>query len=179
MNYKKIAIINLIIAISLFLKIGISIELAYTCLFFYACIALSFSDLKHKAVPDYLLLLTLMLSFVITPFSMLESLKNACLVSGGFVLLNFIVTFYVQNIKSRILKNKQLRTQEALGEGDIPVIASIVVILGLNNGLLAIFIAAVLTVLPSVYYYVVNKSLETPFIPYLVTGMMGVYFFNT
>lgn len=144
----------------------------------YVLIVLSFIDFKYKAVPDYLLLIVLVLSFFVTNFSIAEALKNAFLFSGAVVLLNFIVTFYIQNIKSKLLKDESLKTQVALGEGDIPIIAMIGVVLGSTGGILAIFLGAFFAIIPSIYSNLVKKDIQTPFIPYLVLGFLTEYFFK-
>ena len=102
-------------------------------LFLINLVVLSLYDFKYKAVPDYLLLIVFILSFFASSFSLIESLKNAFLFSGAFVLLNFVITFYIQNIKSKLLKDESLKTQVALGEGDIPIIAMIGIILGVSG----------------------------------------------
>lgn len=148
------------------------------CLVSYVLIVLSFIDLKYKAVPDYLLLIVFILSFFATNFSIIESFKNAFLFAGAFVLLNFVITFYIQNIKSKLLKDESLKTQEALGEGDIPIIAMLGIILGISGGVFAIFLAAFFAIIPSIYSNFVKKDIQTPFIPYLVLGFFTEYFFD-
>ncbi|WP_228135674.1 prepilin peptidase [Halarcobacter anaerophilus] len=164
--------------LALYLKFSLSLEFLYAVLFFYLLIVLSFIDFKYKAVPDYLLLLSLIFSFFVSDFSLIESLNNAFIISGAFVLLNFLISFYIQNIKSKILKDESLKTQEALGEGDIPVLAAIGVVLGLKGALAAVFLAALFAIIPSIYYNFKKKDIQTPFIPYLVIGFIIEYFLD-
>lgn len=177
-QYFIVELITAILTLSLYLKLGLVYELIYMLLFVYTLITLSFIDFKYKAVPDYLLLIALILSFFASSFNIIESFKNAFLFSGALVLLNFVITFYIQNIKSRILKDDTLKTQEALGEGDIPIIASIAIILGIKGALIAIFLAAFFAIIPSLYSNLVKKDIQTAFIPYLVLGLIIEYFFN-
>lgn len=176
--YFIVELVSAILTLALFLKLGLSIEFIYMSLLVYIAITLSFIDFKYKAVPDYLLLIILVISFFATSYTLLESFKNAFLFSGAFVLLNFVITFYIQNIKAKILKDEDLKTQEALGEGDIPIIATIAVILGVKGGLIAIFLAAIFAIIPSIYSNLVKKDIQTPFIPYLILGMLSVYFLD-
>lgn len=146
-------------------------------------LVLSLYDFKYKAVPDYLLLFALLSSFFITNLDIFEALQSAFIVSGAFVILNFLVTFYIQNIKSRFLKDESLKTQAALGEGDIPLIASFGVILGVYNTFIAIFLSAIAAMFYAIYLRKIkNKDikndLEIPFIPFLVFGFLLEYFFN-
>ena len=176
-QYLIVELISAFISLILFLKLGLNIELLYALIFFYTLIVLSFIDLKYKAVPDYLLLIALVCSFFVTNYSLIDSFKNAFIVSGAFVLLNFVITFYIQNIKSKILKDENLKTQEALGEGDIPILAAIGVILGLKGALVAIFLSSIFAIIPSIYFNIKKKDIQTPFIPYLVLGFLFEYFF--
>ena len=171
-------VICIILTIFLFLKLSLNLQFLFFCIFSYLLVFLSFIDLKYKAAPDYLLLMALFLSFFATNSNLLDAFKNAFLFSGALVLLNFVITFYIQNIKAKILKDESLKTQEALGEGDIPIIAMMGVILGLSSGIFAIFLAAFFAIIPSIYSNIVKKDIQTPFIPYLVLGFYVEYFFN-
>ena len=177
-SYFIVELISAILTTALYFKLGFSQEFLLMIILCYLLIVLSSIDLKYKAVPDYLLLLVLVLSFFATNLSVFESFKNAFLFSGAVVLLNFVVTFYIQNIKSRILKDETLKEQVALGEGDIPIIAMIAVILGTTGGIFAIFLGAFFAIIPSIYSNILKKDIQTPFIPYLVLGFLTEYFFN-
>lgn len=177
-RYFIVEFLSAIFTLLVFLKLGIGLEFLLFSIFIYILITLSFIDFEYKAVPDYLLLLAFILSLFVTSYSFIEALKNAFLFSGAFVLLNFILTFYIQNIKSRIVKDESLRTQEALGEGDIPIIAAIAIILGIKGALIAVFLAAIFAIIPSIYSSFVKKDIQTPFIPYLVLGLLFEYFFR-
>lgn len=176
--YFIVELISAFLSLLLFLKLGLTLEFLYFCIFVYTLIVLSFIDFKYKAVPDYLLLFALFSSFFATSIELLEAFKNAFLFSGAFVLLNFVLTFYIQNIKAKLLKDETLRNQEALGEGDIPIIACFGVILGVKAALIAIFLAALLAIIPSIYSNLVKKDIQTPFIPYLAMGLLLEYFFR-
>jgi len=176
-QYFIVELISAFVTLILFEKLGLSLDLFYSLIFFYTLIVSSFIDFKYKAVPDYLLLIALISSFFVTEYSIIESFKDAFVIAGAFVLLNFIVTFYIQNIKAKIKKDESLRTQEALGEGDIPVLASIAVILGLKGALVAIFLSSIFAIIPAIYFNIKKKDIQIPFIPYLVLGFFIEYFF--
>ena len=91
--------------------------------------------------------------------------------AGGIVILEFFVTYYIQNIKAYLVKDDSLKDQKALGEGDIPIIALIGGLLGLKFGIIAIFLSAILAIIPSIINKMLNKEIETPFIPYLSLGL--------
>lgn len=176
-RYLQILICT-ILTIVLFFKLGLSLQFFLFCLFSYLLVFLSFIDLKYKAVPDYLLLIVLILSFFVTDFSLKNSFTNAFIASGAICLLNFVVTFYIQNIKSKILKDESLKNQVALGEGDIPIIASIAIVLGLNSLVYAILLAAIIAIIHAIIINFIKKDIQIPFIPSLVLGFYIEYFFN-
>jgi len=158
----------------LFLKLGLNSNFITTALLFYTLITLSFIDLKYKAVPDYLLILALLFSLFSSGYSLLATLAFA----GGFALLELFVTFYIQNIKSRITKDEALKEQRAMGEGDIPIAGVIGGLLGIKLGLVAIFAGAIFAIIPSIYNLITKKDIETAFIPFLSLGLFVVFLFQ-
>lgn len=170
LSYLFVEIISGVIFLALFLKFGLNTTFVLYSILFSLLLLLSFIDLKYKAVPDYLLLLSLLVAFLIPNFSFTDAL----LFAGGFVLLDFFVTFYIQNIKAKITKNEELQDQKALGEGDIPIVAILGGILGVKLGLIAIIFASVFAIIPSIYSNLKHQQSETPFIPYLALGLLVV-----
>lgn len=172
MSYLFVEILSGGIFLVLFIKFGLNTTFLLYSLLFSLLLLLSFIDLKYKAVPDYLLLLSLVVALFLPNFSFTDAL----LFAGGFVLLDFFVTFYIQNIKAKITKNEELRTQKALGDGDIPIVAIIGGVLGVKFGLFAIIFASVFAIFPALYGQWKHKEIETPFIPYLSLGLFLVLF---
>lgn len=127
---------------------------------FLLLLALSTIDLKYKAVPDVLSIPTLFLVFIHPEFFL--RLENALVFAGGFALLRFIVSFIIK--------------KEAMGEADIIIAAIIGGMLGISNGLVAIYIAA-LFALPA-FFMVKKRDFELPFIPFLALGLFIVYLFD-
>jgi leader peptidase (prepilin peptidase)/N-methyltransferase len=132
---------------------------------FYTLIVLSFIDLKYREVPDYLLIIVVVLTIFV------GDLINLLIFTGGLLLLELAITFYIQNIKAKITKNKELETQRALGEGDMPIAGVIGGLLGIQLGISAIFLAALLALLPAIYNLFSKKEIETAFIPFLSLGL--------
>jgi len=172
--YPIVEFICGIITLLLYIKLGLSFDFFIFTLLFYILILLSFIDFRYKAVPDYLLLLVLIIAFYIKDFDFIVALEFA----GGFVLLNFFITFYIQNIKSKLTKNEDLKTQTALGEGDIPIVTIIGGILGVKLGLIAIFFSAIFAILPAIYSTIKNNDIQTPFIPYLSLGFLCCFIYD-
>jgi leader peptidase (prepilin peptidase)/N-methyltransferase len=172
--YPIVELVTAIVTSILFFSLGLSENFLITVLLFYTLIVLSFIDFEYKAVPDYLLIIALCISFFIFDFSF----KNAMLFAGGFVLLELFITFYIQNIKSKIVNDESLKEQRAMGEGDIPIVAIIGGVLGIKLGLIAIFLAALFAIVPALLNSIIKKDIETPFIPFLALGFFIAFVFN-
>ena len=163
--YPFVELTTALVTLLLYMNYWLNWELIVTIALFYTLIVLSFIDLKYKAVPDYLLIVTVILTIIV------GDLMNILIFAGGFALLELVVTFYIQNVKAKITKNKDLETQSALGEGDIPIAGVIGGLLGLHLGISAIFLATLLGLLLSIYNLLSKKEIETPFIPFLSLGL--------
>ena len=173
--YPTVEILSVIIAYSLYLKLGLTLDYFIVLFLFYTLLVLSFIDFKYKAVPDYLLLIL----FITVLFISNIDYQSLLMFTGGFVLLDFVLTFYIQNIKAKITKNDDLKYQKALGEGDIPIVAIIGGLLGVKLAVVAVFIASITAILPSIYNMLSKDDIETPFIPFLALGLFITYIFNT
>ena len=163
--YPFVELTTAMVTLLLYMNYWLNWELIVTIALFYTLIVLSFIDLKYKAVPDYLLIIAVILTIIV------GDLMNVLIFAGGFALLELVLTFYIQNIKAKITKNKDLETQSALGEGDIPIAGVIGGMLGLHLGISAIFMATLLGLLLSIYNLLSKKEIETPFIPFLSLGL--------
>jgi len=163
--YPFVELTTALVTLLLYMNYWLNWELIVTIALFYTLIVLSFIDLKYKAVPDYLLIVTVIIAIIV------GDLMNILIFAGGFALLELVVTFYIQNVKAKITKNKDLETQSALGEGDIPIAGVIGGLLGLHLGISAIFLATLLGLSLSIYNLLSKKEIETPFIPFLSLGL--------
>lgn len=177
-NYLFVESLSAIITLLLFIKLGVTFDFFIMLLLFYILIVLAFIDFEYKAVPDTILLLAFIVGMITTYNDFISGFKNAFIFAGAFVLLDFLVTFYIQNIKIKITKDESLKNQKALGEGDIPIIAIIGAILGIKGGVIAIFLAALFAIIPSIYNIIKKRDNQTPFIPYLLFGFMVEYLFS-
>jgi len=167
--YPIVELTTGVVTLLLYMHQWFDLELLITIALFYTLIVLSFIDLKYKAVPDYLLIIVVLLTLIVGDW------KNTLIFMGSFVLLELVLTFYIQTIKAKITKNKDLENQHALGEGDIPIAGVIGGLLGIQLGVSAIFLAAIIALFPAVYSLVSKQEIETPFIPFLSLGLFIVY----
>ena len=126
---------------------------------FTLLLALSAIDLKYKAVPDNLSMPALILSLFTYDF--LPSLQSMLILAGGFALLRILVSWIIK--------------KEAMGEADIIIAGVIGGILGVELGLAAIYISAVIS-LPA-FLIISRKGYELPFIPFLSLGLFITWLF--
>ena len=130
-------------------------------LIFALLLALSAIDFKYKEVPDSLNLSALTLS-IFSSSNFIENFQNALLFAGAFTLLRFYLSF--------ILK------KEAMGEADIMIAATIGAMVGVNLGLLTIFLSAILALVG--FAVVAKKGYEMPYIPFLSGALFLVFVFR-
>lgn len=164
--YPIVELITGVVTVLLYNHQWFDFDLILTIVLFYTLIVLSFIDFKYKAVPDYLLIIVVVLTLIVGDW------KNTLILMGGFVVLELILTFYIQTIKAKITNNKALENQRALGEGDLPIVGAIGGLLGVHLGISAIFLAAILALIPAIYGLVKKQEIETPFIPFLSLGLL-------
>ena len=169
-SYPIVELITAAVTLMLYSNFWIGWDMIITISLFYVLIVLSFIDLKYRAVPDYLLIIVVVLAILV------GDIINILLFTGGFVLLELAITFYIQNIKAKITQNKELENQRDLGEGDMPIVGVIGGLLGVQLGITAIFLAAVLALLPAIYNLYSKKEIETAFIPFLSFGLLVTLF---
>ncbi len=127
---------------------------------FTMLLALSVIDLKYKAVPDSISIPALFVSLFVDDF--LISLNDALLLAGGFALLRILVSWIIK--------------KEAMGEADIIIAGIIGATLGVELGLAAIYISALIA-LP-VFMIIKKKGYELPFIPFLALGLYLTWVFK-
>ena len=149
---------------------------------FVLLLALSIIDWRYKAVPDSLNLLAL---FFAIAFSPILGFQYALLFAGGFTLLRFLISYYLFK-KFTLLEQKRKPASwrkeydifpsfEAMGEADIIVAATIGAILGIQVGIFAIFLSALLT-LPVALIRLKTDS-QTPFVPFLAMALFISFLF--
>ncbi|WP_154571306.1 prepilin peptidase [Campylobacter portucalensis] len=147
---------------------------------FIVLLAMAVIDFRYTAAPSVLLYVAVILS-LLYKFNF-EGVKFALIFGGGIFILTFLLT--------KILK------KEAMGEADIYIFACIGAVLGLNLGLLAVFVSAILSLFAfmvvSFLFLLKSKKnniksntqnqnisqYQMPFIPFLSAGLFVVYVFE-
>jgi leader peptidase (prepilin peptidase)/N-methyltransferase len=121
--------------------------------------------------------------------SLFHNFENALLFTGGFTLLRFSLSYYLTSSIYRAGKKTKTswnrhydRTPfiEAMGEGDIMVAATMGALLGVQLGLVAIFLSALLA-LP-VMLLLLGRSTEeqrVPYVPFLAMATFIVFLYDS
>ena len=148
-------------------------------------------DFRYKMVPDSINLLALVFA-ILGAWSIngvILNFQNALLFAGGFTLLRFSLSYILTSSAHRHAKKtitpwtKNYHTYpyiEAMGEGDIMVVATMGALLGVELSLVAVFLSAVLA-LP-VLLALRGRSAEeqrVPFVPFMAVATLIVYIFDS
>jgi leader peptidase (prepilin peptidase)/N-methyltransferase len=98
--YPFVELITAVVTLVIYTNFLLNWEFLAIIALFYTLIVLSFIDLKYREVPDYLLIIVVALTLIV------GDLINLLIFTGGLFLLELAITFYIQNIKAKITKNK-------------------------------------------------------------------------
>jgi len=190
-QYPIIELLSGLIVLGLVFKMGLNLPTFFITCSFLTLLALSIIDFRYKMVPDSLNLLALLFAiFGAWSLSAIAlNFKNALIFAGGFTLLRFSLSYILTSSAHR--KAKKTMTSwsknyhiypfiEAMGEGDIMVVATMGALLGVELTLVAIFLSALLA-LP-VMLLVLRGSKEeqrVPYVPFLATAAFIVYIYDS
>jgi leader peptidase (prepilin peptidase)/N-methyltransferase len=156
--YPFVELLTGVLWVAIYIKMGLSWYLPFTLLSFSMLFALSMIDIKYYAVPDSLNFLALGFAFVGEDFT--SRLIDASLAAFGLWLLGFIVS--------------KLAKKESLGSADIIVAATMAALLGFPAFFIAMFLAALLAIVPSL----MAKDTMVPFVPFLALATLITFLFK-
>ncbi len=191
MQYPLIELISGLIFLAIAAKFGLSFASFFIGMSFLMLLALSIIDFKYKMIPDSLNLLAIFFAVfgAWNVSGVMTNFQNALLFAGGFTLLRFALSYYLTSsiyragIKTKTSWNKHYDRApfiEAMGEGDIMVAATMGALLGVQLGLVAIFLSALLA-LP-VMLLLLGRSAEeqrVPFVPFLALATFIVFLYDS
>ncbi|SFV54619.1 Leader peptidase (Prepilin peptidase) / N-methyltransferase [hydrothermal vent metagenome] len=160
-QYPLIELTTGLIAVSLFYKLGLVWNLPIVFAVFALLLALVMIDFRYMEIPDSLNLLALALA-IITP-TILDSIQDALLATGGLTLLRYYLSYFLK--------------KEAMGEGDIIVAGTMGALLGFPLFFYALFLSAILAIVPSLIAQ--NEDKAVPFVPFLAIATFIVYLFDS
>ncbi|MBD3807557.1 MAG: prepilin peptidase [Epsilonproteobacteria bacterium] len=157
-RYPLIELITGILFVMLYYKIGLTWYLPFIFFSFASLFALSVIDFDHMAVPDSVNFAALFFAIINPMF--FDSIINGAIAAFGL--------FAISWISSKIAK------KETMGEADVIVAATMGALLGFPLFFIAIFLSALLALIPSLIY----KDRGVPFIPFLALATLIVYLFD-
>ena len=167
-QYPIVELLSGLIFASVFFKLGLSYMSLMIALSFSFLLALSVIDFYIKMVPDSLNLLA-MSTAIMAAMSLqgfVLNFQNALLFMGGFAMLRFYLSYFMK--------------REALGEGDLMVAGTIGAMVGVQLGLMAIFVSAVLALpVMMIMRNETDESKMVPFVPFLAMALFIVYIFDS
>ncbi len=158
-QYPIVEFITGLIFVALFIKLGMVWYFPFVAFSFAALFALVMIDFKYMAVPDNVNFTALLLALVQPNF--LNALMYAAIAAGGLYLIGLF---------SSLLARKQ-----AMGGADVIVAGTMGALLGFPNFFVAIFLSAVLAMIPAMIW----RDKGVPFVPFLALATLLVYLYDT
>ena len=157
-QYPIVEALTGVIFVALYFKLGLVWYLPFVAASFAALLALVMIDFKYMAVPDNVNLAALIFALIQPEF--LNGLMYAAIAAGGLYLIGLL---------SSLLARKQ-----AMGGADVIVAGTMGALLGFPNFFVAIFLSAVLAMIPALIW----RDKGVPFVPFLALATFIVYLYD-
>ncbi len=168
LGYFLVEIFSGLALLLLYLKFSLSSEFFLLTIIYYFLATIFIYDLRHKIIPDPLVFGFLFLSFLYAYFVIHNSIFYIFF-SALLVPLPFFIIWLFS--KGRLL-----------GFGDIKLMAGLGALLGLNSGIMAVFISfwigAVYVIILWVFKRKFSMKSEVPFAPFLILGTIVQFIFQ-
>jgi len=158
-QYPVVEFLTGIIFTALYLKLGLVWYLPFVAASFAALFALVMIDFKYMAVPDSVNFAALLFALVQPNF--LYAALYAAIAAGGLYLIGLL---------SSLLARRQ-----AMGGADVIVAGTMGALLGFPNFFVAIFLSAILAIIPALIY----RERGVPFVPFLAMATLITYLYDT
>lgn len=157
-QYPIVEFLTGVIFVALYFKLGLVWYLPFVAASFAALLALVMIDFKYMAVPDNVNFAALVFALIQPAF--LNGLIYAAIAAGGLYLIGLL---------SSLLARKQ-----AMGGADVIVAGTMGALLGFPNFFVAIFLSAVLAMIPALIW----REKGVPFVPFLALATFIVYLYD-
>ncbi len=158
-QYPVVEFLTGIIFTVLYLKLGLVWYLPFVAASFAALFALVMIDFKYMAVPDNVNFAALLFALIQPDF--LHAALYAAIAAGGLYLIGLLSSL--------------LARREAMGGADVIVAGTMGALLGFPNFFVAIFLSAVLAMIPALVY----REKGVPFVPFLAMATFITYLYDT
>ena len=163
-QYPLVEFLTGLLWLALFVKLGWVWYFPFVAASFTALLALTVIDFKYYAVPDSVNFFALAMA-LIQPASLKMAWENpvisALFAAGGLWLLAKVISIVMR--------------KEAMGGADVIVAGTMAALLGFPGFFLALFLSAILAILPSLF----AKDTMVPFVPFLALATLIIYLFDT
>ena len=158
-QYPLIEFFTGMLFLILYLKLGWVWYLPFVALSFTALLALVMIDFKYMAVPDNINFIALLFALIQPNF--LDAMMYGAIAAGGLYLIGLFSSFIAR--------------REAMGGADVIVAGTMGALLGFPNFFVAIFLSAILAMIPAILY----KEKGVPFVPFLALATFIVYLYDS
>ncbi len=172
MRYPMVELLGGLLALGAYLKFGLTTEALIYFVFFAALLVVTFIDLDHRIIPDFITLpgipICFAAGFALPNITYKEALLGI-LIGGGSL---FLVAWTYSMITKK----------EGMGGGDIKLLAMIGAIVGWKGVLFTIFVASLVGTLAGMIVMLQTRKgmkLAVPFGPFLSIGSIAYIFFGT
>lgn len=157
-QYPMVELLTGIIFMALYFKLGLVWYLPFVAATFAALLALVMIDFEYMAVPDNINFAALIFALVQPEFLM--GLLYAAIAAGGLYLIGLLSSFIAK--------------REAMGGADVIVAGTMGALLGFPNFFVAIFLSAVLAMIPALIW----REKGVPFVPFLALATFVTYLYD-
>ena len=158
-QYPMVEFVTGLIFVALYFKLGLVWYLPFVAGSFAALFALVMIDFKYMAVPDNVNFAALAFALIQPDF--LHAAMYAAIAAGGLYLIGLLSSL--------------LARREAMGGADVIVAGTMGALLGFPNFFVAIFLSAILAMLPAL----IKRDSGVPFVPFLAMATFIVYIYDT
>lgn len=158
LQYPVVELLSLLSGFTTFFFLGINITSIAIVILLLSLITLSFIDFKYKILPDAITISLVWLGLLIAFFEYgIVNFKESFI----SVIVFYVFIRVITDVTSFIL------SKDAMGYGDIKLIAAIAAFLGIENTLHVILYASIITVILYIPYKKMTNSTIIPFGPSL------------
>ncbi len=157
--YPLVELLNAVAYLWLYSTFGLSVSFAGFALLTSALIVISFIDLKHKIIPDSILILLFIVGVIYN------------IINPELTILNSALGFFAVSVPLFILA---LITNGGMGGGDIKLMAVVGIFLGWKLVLISLFIASLLGSIVGIslmLFKQIKRKEHIPFGPFLAAGI--------
>jgi leader peptidase (prepilin peptidase)/N-methyltransferase len=170
-RYPLVELMGGLFCLGVFLRYGLTFQAAVYYVFIAILIVITFIDIDHRIIPDYLSLpgipIFFLASFGIPTLTFWDALIG--ILAGGGSLFLVAWTYHL------------ITKKEGMGGGDIKLLAMIGALIGWKGVLFTIFVSSAVGTLSGVTIMLLtrqNMKLAVPFGPFLAIGAIAYIFFG-